>query len=98
MFFSVKVPMKIDGKAYHTCICYAMTETIKATVERLVTEGKAEIYPEQRFFCNGKLIEKKKAHKAKAKVKKETVKEEPKVDETILPEEVVAPEIKEEDF
>ena len=22
MFFSVKVPMKIGGKVFHTCICY----------------------------------------------------------------------------
>lgn len=59
MFFSVKVPMKIGGKAFRTCVCYTLTETMKSTVEKLVAEGKAEIYAEARFFCNGKLVLKK---------------------------------------
>ena len=76
MFFSVKVPIKIGGKTFHTCICYDLTETLRATVEKLASEGKAEIYQEQKFFCNGKLVEKKpvvkenlttERHKKKAK-------------------------------
>lgn len=59
MFFSVKVPVKIGGKAYKTCICYDLTETLKSTVEKLVEAGKAEIYSELKFFCNGKIVEKK---------------------------------------
>lgn len=60
MFFSVKQPIKINKKAYHTCICYPVTETIKATVLDLEKEGKAVTYKEAVFFCNGKLLEKKK--------------------------------------
>ena len=59
MFFSVKVPMKIGGKAFRTCVCYDLTETLRATVEKLEKEGKAVIYAEQRFFCNGKLVDAK---------------------------------------
>lgn len=102
MFFSVKVPMKIGGKAFHTCICYDLTEALKATVEKLASEGKAEIYQEQKFFCNGKLLEKKPVVKEnlttekKEKKNKKAQKEEP---ETIGLEEVpLAEEIKEEDF
>ena len=85
MFFSVKVPMKIGGKAFHTCICYDLTEALKATVEKLASEGKAEIYQEQKFFCNGKLVEKKQVvkenlttekPKKEKKSKASTVKEE----------------------
>ena len=59
MYFSVKVPVKIGGKSFHTCICYALTDMMRSTVERLVKEGKAVIYTEKQFFCNGKLVEKK---------------------------------------
>ena len=72
MFFSVKVPMLIGGKQYKTCICYPLTEGLKKTVEGLVAKGKAEVYEEQRFFCNGKLVELKKKSKAKKTAKKET--------------------------
>lgn len=70
MFFSVKVPMKIGNKSFRTCICYKLEENLKSTVQKLASEGKAEIYTEVRFFCNGKLVEKIK-NKAKTK-KKET--------------------------
>jgi hypothetical protein len=83
MFFSVKVPMKIGGKSFHTCICYDLTETLKSTVERLAEEGKAVIYSELKFFCNGKIVEKKsvvkenltteKKEKKNKKIKVETV-------------------------
>ena len=102
MFFSVKVPMKIGGKAFHTCICYDLTEALKTTVEKLASEGKAKIYKEQKFFCNGKLVEKKPVVKEnlttekKEKKNKKAQKEEP---ETIgLEETPITEEIKEEDF
>jgi len=77
MFFSVKVPMKIGAKNFRTCICYALPDYLKSTVEKLVAEGKAEMYEENRFFCNGKLVEKKKAKATPKKTsnKKEVVKE-----------------------
>lgn len=84
MFFSVKVPMKIGGKEFHTCICYPLTDTFKATVEELEKKGKAVIYSERKFFCNGKLVEKsKKSKKPDVKIKetkKEELKEEPNVE------------------
>lgn len=102
MFFSVKVPMKIGGKAFHTCICYDLTEALKATVEKLASEGKAEIYQEQKFFCNGKLVEKKPVVKEnlttekQSKKKAKAIKAEDFVKE--VEEIVTAEEIKEEDF
>lgn len=59
MYFCVTTPVKISGKAFHTCICYKLTDTLKPTVEKLVKEGKATIFTEKKFFCNGKLVEKK---------------------------------------
>lgn len=73
MFFSVKVPMKIGNKNFRTCICYKLEENLKSTVQKLASEGKAEIYTEVRFFCNGKLVEKNK-NKNKAKTKKKETK------------------------
>ena len=112
MFFSVKVPMKIGGKAFHTCICYDLTEALKTTVEKLASEGKAEIYKEQKFFCNGKLVEKKPVVKEnlttekKEKKNKKAQKEEPETVETVtvepvtveLEEDTITEVIKEEDF
>ena len=102
MFFSVKVPMKIGGKAFRTCVCYTLTETMKSTVEKLVAEGKAEIYAEARFFCNGKLVAKKevvkdnlvtenKSKKDKKVKKAEAI--EGAVTEEVVAEEVVAEEV-----
>lgn len=59
MYFCVTTPVKISGKAFHTCICYKLTDILKPTVEKLVKEGKATIFTEKKFFCNGKLVEKK---------------------------------------
>ena len=75
MFFSVKVPMKIGAKSFKTCICYALPDYMKKTVEELAEKGKAEIYSEQRFFCNGKLVELKKKTSVKTvkKASKKTV-------------------------
>lgn len=59
MYFCVTTPIKIGGKDFHTCICYKLTDTLKLTVEKLAKEGKATIFVEKKFFCNGKLVEKK---------------------------------------
>ena len=76
MYFCVTTPIKIGGKDFHTCICYKLTDTLKLTVEKLAKEGKATIFVEKKFFCNGKLVEKKavvkenlttERHKKKAK-------------------------------
>lgn len=76
MFFSVKVPMRIGGKKFKTCICYTLTDYLKNTVKELEKQGKAVIYPEQRFFCNGKLVETKKEQRlAKKRAKKEAAEE-----------------------
>lgn len=54
MFFVVKEPIKIGGKPFRTCICYDLTDDLRATVNKLVEDGKAVIYPVYTFFCNGK--------------------------------------------
>lgn len=69
MFFSVKIPMKIGGKKFRSCICYPLNEQLRLTVEKLVSEGKAVIYNEQKFFCNGKLMEDKKQKTKKSAFK-----------------------------
>lgn len=91
MFFSVKVPMKIGNKSFRTCICYELNEKLKPTVQKLASEGKAEIYTEVRFFCNGKLVGKT---RTKAKAKKKETKQ--KTEELSTLEVVDTP--KEEDF
>ncbi len=58
MFFSVKQPLKIAGKVYIPCVCYALPETLKETIEHLKKENKAEIYGERVYFCNGKIVDK----------------------------------------
>lgn len=105
MFFSVKVPMKIGNKSFRTCICYKLEENLKSTVQKLASEGKAEIYTEVRFFCNGKLVEKTK-NKSKTKKKETKRKEEelPFLEEVETPKEEELPFLepietpKEEDF
>ena len=60
MFFSVKSPVKIAGKVYTPCVCYALDDFLTATVEKMVKEDKARVYDHKVFFQNGKVIEKKK--------------------------------------
>lgn len=76
MYFSVKVPMRIGGKKFRTCVCYALTDTLKSTVEKLSEKGNAEIYEQPVFFCNGKLVAKKEAvaEEKSVKVKKSKAK------------------------
>lgn len=73
MFFSVKEPLKVFGKVYRPCICYAVTKELELTVNKLVTEGKATIYEEKVFFQNGKVLPsvKQRRNEAKAKLQAE---------------------------
>ena len=75
MFFSVKTSVKIAGKVYTPCVCYALTDFLKATVEKMVAEGKAYIYDHKVAFQNGKVLEKKEEAKPVAVEKKKTKKE-----------------------
>lgn len=59
MFFSVKTPTKIAGKVYTPCVCYPLPETLKLTIEKMVSEDKAYIYDHKVAFQNGKVIAKK---------------------------------------
>lgn len=86
MFFSVKETMSILGKNYRPCICYQLPNYLLKTVESLEAEGKVTLYKERVYFCNGKLIEQK-----KAKVKKEKKTEEKEV----LPNEELPEELEE---
>jgi hypothetical protein len=63
MFFSVKYSVKIAGKVYSPCICYALPETLRPTIEKLIKEGKAYTYDHKVFFQNGKVLEKKESKK-----------------------------------
>ena len=90
MFFSVKSAVRIAGKVYIPCVCYPLPDFLKATVEKMVNEGKAYIYAEKVAFQNGKVLEKKtkleqpKIKKAK-KEKKETIEEPVKEAEEEVP-------------
>lgn len=59
MFFSVKSPVKIAGKVYTPCVCYALTDYLKATIEKMAKEERAYIYDHKVAFQNGKVIQKK---------------------------------------
>ena len=100
MFFSVKSPVKIAGKVYTPCVCYALTDYLKATIEKMVKEERAYIYDHKVAFQNGKVIQKKEEAqpvvKEKKKAKKEKVVEEVKEEEEIPSPEEIADNI--EDF
>ena len=75
MFFSVKSSVKIAGKVYTPCVCYALTDFLKTTVEKMVAENKAYIYDHKVAFQNGKVIEKKEEVQPVAVEKKKAKKE-----------------------
>lgn len=58
MFFSVKTTVKIAGKVYTPCVCYALPEVLAPTISKMVNEGKAYIYDKKVYFQNGKVLEK----------------------------------------
>lgn len=74
LFFSVKTPLKIAGKVYTPCVCYALPETLVPTIEKLTKEGKASIYKEKVFFQSGKVIKTEKMLKEEKKESKKTSK------------------------
>lgn len=59
MFFSVKSAVKIAGKVYIPCVCYSLSDFLRATIEKMVAEEKAYIYDYKVAFQNGKVLEKK---------------------------------------
>jgi hypothetical protein len=93
MFFSVKSAVKIAGKVYIPCVCYALPDFLKVTIEKMVVEERAYIYDHKVAFQNGKVLEKKEVEtkpvavekKKMKKAKKEEIKEE---DEIPSPEEI----------
>lgn len=89
MFFSVKSAVKIAGKVYTPCVCYALSDMLEPTISKMVAEGKAYIYDNKVAFQNGKVIENKAepkpvVEKKSKKAKKEEIKEE----EILSPEEI----------
>ena len=87
MFFSVKSSVKIAGKVYTPCVCYALPDVLKATVEKMVAEGKAYIYDHKVAFQNGKVLEKE-VKLVTDKKSKKGKKEETKEEEIPSPEEI----------
>ena len=59
MFFSVKSAVKIAGKVYIPCVCYPLSDFLRATIEKMVAEERAYIYDHKVAFQNGKVLEKK---------------------------------------
>jgi hypothetical protein len=75
MFFSVKATTKIAGKVYTPCVCYALPDVLRATIDKMVAEDRAYIYDHKVFFQNGKVIEKKEEAKPVVAEKKKAKKD-----------------------
>lgn len=88
MYFSVKSPVKIIGKVYTPCICYALPDVLVPTIEKMVKEEKAYIYDHKVAFQNGKVIEKKPAVKEVLATEKKPSKKSKK-EEKVEPEDFV---------
>lgn len=89
MFFSVKSAVKIAGKVYTPCVCYPLSDFLRATIEKMVKEDKAYIYDHKVAFQNGKVLEKKaEAKPAETKKLKKAKKEETKEEDIPSPEEI----------
>ena len=58
MYFSVKTSTKIMGKVYTPCVCYRVSDYLMPTIEKMVKDDKAYLYPEIVYFQNGKVLEK----------------------------------------
>ena len=99
MFFSVKTTVKIMGKLYRPCTCYAVTKVLEATVNKMVSEGNAVLYDNRVFFQNGKIIKSLEERKAEVKAQKKAekaMKKEDKKTEVNL--EAVEKEFEDSDF
>ena len=88
MYFSVKSPVKIIGKVYTPCICYALPDVLVPTIEKMVKEEKAYIYEHKVAFQNVKVIEKKPAVKEVLATEKKPSKKSKK-EEKVEPEDFV---------
>jgi hypothetical protein len=53
MFFSVSVPMKIDGVLYRPSVCYSVPARAEKAVGDLVKGGRARLYQEEVRFISG---------------------------------------------
>ncbi len=97
MFFSVKSAVKIAGKVYIPCVCYPLSDFLRATIEKMVKEEKAYIYDHKVAFQNGKVLEKKAVEAKPVETKKsKKVKKEIKEEEEIPSPEEIADNV--EDF
>lgn len=56
MYFAVKKYLRIGGRHYRPCISYALTESLRSTVDGLVRKGVAETSEKPIFFQNGARI------------------------------------------
>jgi hypothetical protein len=90
MFFVVKNAISIGGKPFKPCICYEVTPYLELTVNKLVKEGKVDLFENRVFFQNGKVLEKKavEAKHADTKKSRKAKKEEIKEAEIPSPEEI----------
>jgi hypothetical protein len=52
-FFSVKHSMVVRGTRYIPAVCYKLTSDLQRTVEGLVKEGLAAVYPQEVRFVSG---------------------------------------------
>lgn len=99
MFFSVKSAVKIAGKVYTPCVCYALPDFLRATIEKMVAEDRAYIYDHKVAFQNGKVLEKKvEAKPVETKKSKKAKKEEIKEEEEIPSPQEIADDMTAGDF
>lgn len=99
MFFSVKSAVKIAGKVYIPCICYPLSDFLRATIEKMVAEERANIYDHKVAFQNGKVLEKKvEAKPVETKKSKKAKKEEIKEEEEIPSPQEIADDMTAGDF
>lgn len=98
MYFAVNEPITILGKMYKPCICYNCPTFMIRTVRELADKGKATVFAERQFFCNGKIIStklnklsdtvKKTSHKKEAKATPKEELKETHVQYVELPDEI----------
>lgn len=52
-FFSIRLPLKINGVVYHPSVCYDVTTVLRPTIDKLVENGHAYLYDQKVTFVNG---------------------------------------------
>lgn len=87
MFFTVKQPMKLNGKICKPCICYEASKEMEKPLKELADKGKVNLFEKRVFFQNGKLLpslkEREDKIKAEKKAKKESEKKAKKEEVTV---------------